>query len=127
MTARSRKERGRATERIVAQYLAEHGWPYAEPVGAGRPGSDITGTPGIDWEVKARRGFEPKAAMRQQAERAKDGIVPVAVLRMDGDGPASIGDWPAVLPLSVLVSLLHDAAYGTRPETPTTPTQGGRQ
>ncbi len=115
MSTQSRKERGRQSEHIVADYLAGNGWPYAEAVGAGRPGTDITGTPGIDWEVKARRGFDPKAAMRQQAERAKTGTIPIAVLRMDGSGPADIDNWPVVLPLSVAVQLLHDAAYGTQP------------
>ena len=59
----SRKHRGYNSQRIVADYFTVNGWTYAEPVGAGRAGSDITGMPGIDIEVKARRGFDPLAAM----------------------------------------------------------------
>lgn len=108
-----RKHRGYASQRIVADYLRAHGWPYAEPVGAGRDGSDITGLIDLDVEVKARRGFNPKAAMDQQAERA-DSRLAFAVLRLDGQGPASITDWPVIIRLEDFVSVLRDAGYGDR-------------
>jgi len=41
--SQSRKHRGYATQRIVAEYLKEQGWQHALPVGAGRDGSDVTG------------------------------------------------------------------------------------
>ena len=107
-----RKHRGYASQRIVAEYLAANGFPYAEPTGAGRPGTDVTGTPGIDWEVKARRGINLIGTMRQQSERIYEGTVPIAVIRPDGFGPASISMWPAVMPLSVAVQLLREAGYG---------------
>ncbi len=106
-----RKHRGYETQRLVADYLTEW-WPFAESTGAGRSGTDITGTPGVDWEVKARRGLDLTGTMRQLAERSEDGTVPVAVIRPDGWGPKRLPDWPAVLPLSVLVQLLLDAGYG---------------
>jgi len=112
MTSQHRKHRGYASQRIVADYLREHGWPFAEPVGAGRKGSDVTGTPAIDWEVKARRGFSPTEAMKQSQERSADGVIPIAVLRPDGWGEARIADWPAIVPLSVIVQLLREAGYG---------------
>ena len=52
----TRKQRGYDSQRLVANYLRDNGFPHAEPVGAGRTGSDVTGTDGLDWEVKARRG-----------------------------------------------------------------------
>jgi len=54
----SRKQRGYDSQGIVANYLKENGWPYAEPVGAGRSGSDVTGIVGVDVEVKARRNLD---------------------------------------------------------------------
>jgi hypothetical protein len=96
-----------------------NGWPYAEPVGAGRAGSDVTGMPGIDIEVKARRGFDPLAAMRQQADRAALGDLPFAILRMDGQGPAVIGSWPVILRLDTFTELLRAAGYGDQQETAT--------
>ena len=37
-----RKHRGYSSQRIVADWFTVNGWPYAEPVGAGRAGSDVT-------------------------------------------------------------------------------------
>jgi len=82
-------------------------------------GSDITGMPGIDIEVKARRGFDPLAAMRQQADRAALGDLAFAVLRMDGQGPAVIGSWPVIIRLDTLTELLRAADYGDQQETAT--------
>ncbi len=107
----SRKRRGRDTERALAAWLRDNGFPYAEPVGAGTPGRDITGLPGLAIEAKARRGFSPLAWVRQ-ARRNAGPDLPIVVLRPDGMGEASIADWPAMLPLSVLVDLLDIAGYG---------------
>ena len=110
--SQSRKHRGYASQRIVADYLRTHGFPYAEPVGAGRDGTDVTGCIGLDIEVKARRGFNPAAAMRQQAERTDEALLPFAVLRLDGQGPAAIEDWPVVVRFGAFVELLREAGWG---------------
>lgn len=95
-------------------YLAEHGFPFAESTGAGRSGSDITGTVGIDWEVKARTGFNPAAAIKQLKERHNGKDLPIAVLRLNGQGEASIGEWVTLLRLEDFVQLLRDAGYGDK-------------
>lgn len=115
MASQHRKHRGYESQRIVANYLASHGWPYAEAVGAGRPGSDVTGVLDLDIEVKARRGFDPSAAMKQQTERF-DGRLPFAVLRLDGQGEAAIGAWPVVIRFDLFVGLLRAAGYGDSTE-----------
>ena len=112
MPSQSRKRRGYESQAIVARFLAERGWPYAEPTGAGRQGSDIIGVLDIDVEVKGRTGFSPLAAMKQQAERGQDGRLPFAVLRMDGQGEAAIGAWPVVIRFDTFVGLLQAAGYG---------------
>lgn len=109
----------------MAQYLAERGWPYAESTGAGRYGSDVTGVPDLDIEVKARRGFDPGAAMRQQVRRFS-GALPFAVLRLDGQGEKSIAEWPVVIRLDLFVGLLRAAGYGDGREV-TTDDRGGDQ
>ena len=106
-----RKHRGFATQRIVADYLKANGWIYAEPVGAGRPGSDVTGVVGVDIEVKARRDLDLTGTLRQIQVRLREDGIGVAVIRPDGYGPARVADWPAVMPLSVLVHLLREAGY----------------
>jgi len=118
MTSQHRKHRGYATQRIVADYLKAHGFPYAESTGAGRQGSDVTGTPCIDWEIKARTNFDPAGTMKQLRQRAVNGTVPVAVLRLNGQGEKSVEDYCAIIPFSVLVDLLLGAGYGNDP-TPT--------
>ena len=109
-----RKHRGYASQRYVAQYLKEHGFDFAESTGAGRSGTDITGTPGIDWEVKARRNLNLVALISQMLDRGDDDLH-IAVVRPDGKGPMTIEEWPAILPLSDLVVLLREAGYGTAP------------
>jgi hypothetical protein len=113
MPSQSRKHRGYDTQRIVADYLAGNGWPYAQSTGAGRSGTDVTGTPGLHWEVKARRGLNLAADLRQAAGHGEG--LPILVIRLDGFGPVSIAEWPAVLRLGDLVRLLRQAGYGNPP------------
>lgn len=111
MPSQHRKHRGYKSQDIVAQKLVEEGWPYAQSTGAGRSGTDVTGTIGIDWEVKAKKDFNPSAAIKQLKDRSDGEILPVAVLRLNGQGPATVGDWPAVLRLDDLIRLLKEAGY----------------
>lgn len=112
MTSQHRKHRGYRSQRVVAERFAANGFPHAEPVGAGRAGTDITGIVGVDVEVKARRGLNLLALMAQLEERAQDGVLGVGVIRPDGMGEASVGRWPAVLCLDDLIALLRAAGYG---------------
>ena len=112
MANQSRKHRGYASQKIVANYFAENGFPFAESTGAGRSGSDVTGVLGVDIEVKARRGFPIAETMKQLAERNDGSKLQVAVLRLDGTGPTTVHNWPAIVPLSVLVELLRRSGYG---------------
>jgi len=110
MATQSRRRRGAETERLIAAAWRADGWPHAE-VRRG-PGPDLTGTPGLDVEVKARRGWAPLEWMRQQAKRSHSGVIPVAIVRPDGAGPATVDNWPAVVPHGVLRRLLREAGYG---------------
>ena len=111
-----RKHRGYRSQRVVAERFAANGFPHAEPVGAGRAGTDILGLVGIDVEVKARRGLNITALMKQLNERAQDGVLGIGVIRPDGMGEASIGMWPVVRCLDDAIALLRAAGYGTPPE-----------
>ncbi len=107
----SRVQRGYQSQRIVAEYFRNNGWPYAQPAGSGRSGTDVTGVIGVDIEVKARRGINVAMAMKQLRDRYQDGVLPVAILRLDGQGEAHIADWPAIVPLHILLDLLKAAGY----------------
>lgn len=110
MTSQARKRRGLRTQDLVAEYLKARGWPFAVSTGAGRPGVDVTGTPDIAVEVKARGDFNP-AGWLKQAEKNADGRLPFAVFRPNG-----VGEHPdrflAVLRFGDLVELLRAAGYG---------------
>ena len=105
-----RKRRGMRSQKLVAEYLAAHGWPFAQSAGAGRNGADITGTPDIAIEVKARTDLSPLAWVRQ-AESAANGRLPFVAFRPNGMGEHP-EDFLAMLRLGDLVQLLRDAGYG---------------
>lgn len=107
----SRVQRGYQSQRLVAEYFRANGWPYAQPAGSGRVGTDVTGVIGLDIEVKARRGINVAMAMKQLRERYKEGVLPVAILRLDGQGEAQIADWPAIVPFHIFIDLLKAAGY----------------
>ena len=111
MSNQSRKHRGYRTQKVVAEYLEENGWPFAESTGGGRSGVDVTGTPGIAIEVKARTGFSPLAWVKQ-AEQETRGGVPIVVFRCNGQGEDA-AKYPAMLRFSDLVNLLREAGYGS--------------
>jgi len=108
--SRYRKQRGHETETAVATYLRGHGWPHAEPVGAGRQGADITGTPGLAIEVKARRDLKLTAWLKQAGKGL--GAWPMVVHRPDGYGPEKVADWPVTMRLADVVAMLRQAGYG---------------
>ena len=109
--SQSRKHRGYATQRIVAEYLQANGWEHALPVGAGRDGSDITGITGLDIEIKSRTRLDLSGTMRQMKERTDNGEIGVGVLRLNGQGEKSVDDFVCVLTLKDLVYLLKASGY----------------
>lgn len=110
MSAQSRKHRGYATQRMCAEYWRTRGFPYVTDTGAGRQGADLINTPGVSVEIKARTGFEPKAWIKQAVTSAGDDL-PVAVLRPNGSGETTIGEWPVILRHSDFLDLLERAGY----------------
>lgn len=126
MPSQSRKHRGYRSQKVFAEYIRKI-FPYAEPTGAGRQGRDILGTPGVWFELKARSGFDPKSALRQahaEAERETDSLgveftitpdmvdLPIAVLRLNGQGEANIGEWVACMRVDTMIQLLNESGYG---------------
>lgn len=112
MANQGRKHRGYKSQDILAGYLVSTNlFPYALSAGAGRTGSDVTGTPGIDWEVKARKDFNPSAVMKQLKDR-DNGNLGIGVLRLNGQGEKNIGDWVCLMRLEDVINLLIKAGYG---------------
>ena len=114
----TRKQRAHDSETAVSAWFKANGWPFAEPVGAGRGGTDVTGMPGLMVEVKARRDFRPVEWLRQHSlTRIHSGpppalLLPFVVWRPDGMGEASIGSWGVMMRLDDFTVLLREAGYG---------------
>ena len=107
MTSQSRKHRGYKTQRNVADYL-QSWWPHATSAGAGSQGSDVLGTP-FDWEVKARTGFNPSAALKQLKQRA-NGRLGIVVLRLNGQGD-NAEDYAVMMRLADFMELVIRCKY----------------
>lgn len=137
------KDIGTAAETAVVRFLRTAGFPHAERRalhGAVDLG-DITGTPGVCWEVKggdaARRASDGRVAAwlgeteRERAAAAAD--VGVLVMQRAGVGPGNAGRWWAVAPffrlmpgsswdatwpvrmhLADMAAVLVAAGYGTK-------------
>jgi len=108
MNQTSRIRRARASELIVAQYLASRGWSHALPVGPSRQGSDILNVP-MDVEVFARRdGLSAVTGKLAQSDARATGDR-VLVMRPDGWGAERVHMWPAILRLEEYVNLYKRA------------------
>lgn len=112
--ANTSKAKGTAAETAVARYLQHAGFPYAErrALAGTTDKGDITGTPGLVFEVKNHKSAQPAAwldeAKRESSNAAADyGIV--IFKRMLRSDP---GDWFALLSVADLVRLLRQAGYG---------------
>lgn len=119
---RRNKSKGIGTEAEtgVARYLAANGWPSAErrtQKGTYDQG-DITGTPGICWEVKggeaARKAGDAQIAawlIETETERLNARAdLGVLVVARPGYGPKRAGCWWAVMRLDTLAELTRTAA-----------------
>lgn len=143
-------ERGKRAERDLVRWLRNNGWPHAERTvatghktpGRERPDTgDITGTPGICWQVTDRADLEEPAqlgrrlAATEQQRAAAGAAVGVLVGKRRGCGDP--GRWHAWLPLyqisvpwtamqppwshpirlqvAHLVEILHACGYGDAP------------
>jgi hypothetical protein len=118
MQSQSRKYRGYDTQKLVAEWFQRNGWPAALSAGAGRPGSDITGMPGVDVEVKATARFEPLAWLKQITARKRPGLYGIGVWRPNGHGPATIANWPVITDLATITALLRQELDNARRPVP---------
>jgi len=95
--SRSRIARGRATQRIAAEYMRTV-WPDCFSKEAFLPGCDLEQTPGYRVEVKATQDGTLTGAM-SQAEKHPGVGTPVVIWRPDRYGPEKVGEWLVVMRL----------------------------
>ncbi len=71
------------------------------------PGVDLVETPGAAVEIKARANLAIPAFIKQAKANAGQQM-PVLILRLNGQGPASIDDWPVVVRMADFIELWRD-------------------
>lgn len=102
MTARaqSRKHRGYATQRLLAdRWIANGLFPNAVARGAGEPGEDVYRTPAVEVEVKAKDSVALHTALKQAKKRLKPGEIPIVVWRHNGQGESNMDEWTVTVSL----------------------------
>lgn len=105
------RRKGARAEVDLVRWLQANGFPYARTSQRGSAGPDVTGTPGIAWEVKARERVD-LAAFVDQADAQRDyagASLGVVVIRRRGRPDP--GSWYAVVPLATMGELLRDAGW----------------
>jgi hypothetical protein len=98
------KRAGTAAESAVAAFLVENGWPYAErrSLQGALDKGDITGTPGVCWEVKSTSGdhgtINYSGYLREvEVEKANaKASIGVVVVKPRGRGRRTVEQWVAV-------------------------------
>ncbi|WP_038843434.1 hypothetical protein [Salinispora arenicola] len=106
---------GTRAETAVVRYLQPNGWPHAErrSLRGAHDAGDITGTPGICWEVKggdAARNASDLTIGRWMLELAVEvtnarAEVGVLVVQRAGVGTANAGRWWAIMPAHQVIAL----------------------
>lgn len=109
--ANARVARGRRSNTVAAEYFKPE-WPEATPTFGSEPGRDIKGMLGLAPEVKARRDFAPTTWLLQ-AEKNADGDLAFVIVRPDGAGEKTVGNWLVCLRLAEFKALLLEAGYGS--------------
>lgn len=113
------KDIGTRAETAVVRYLRGAGWPHAErrALTGARDLGDVTGTPGIVWEVKVYRrpaGDTQIAAWmtETETERLNAGAdIGVLVVRRAGFGDQRAGSWWAYLSAGALAGLATEGGF----------------
>lgn len=105
------KNQGTKAESAFAAYLTENGWPSAErrSLQGALDKGDITGTPGVCWEVKSTRRpdvpfstYLKECVVETVNAKADFGVV---VVKTKGYGDRRVGEWLAVMYVRDLVRL----------------------
>ncbi|MGI5155776.1 hypothetical protein [Microbispora sp. CA-102843] len=107
------KEIGTKAETAVVRFLRDHGFPGAErrTLKGGKDQGDITGTPGVAWEIKTRNRNVSDAQIADWWDEAElerehaEADVAVLVVKRPGHGLENAGDWWAYMDLASVTAL----------------------
>jgi len=106
------KAKGTAFERLIADHLAQY-WPFADraPLTGNKDRGDISGTPGIVWELKNAKTLRLSEWLDEAETERDNASAEVGVLVVKRRGYARPGDQYAVVSLADMIFLLREAGY----------------
>lgn len=108
------RRHGRATEIMVANYLAGAGWPHAEPTrrsGWADDRGDIDGIPGFTIEVKSAREWRVPEWLGELADEMVNAGNENGVLVVRRRGTTDVSRWYAMSELGEYVRLMQQAGW----------------
>jgi len=110
------KAKGTAAETAVVKYLQGAGFPNAErrALSGANDLGDITGIPCLCMEVKSQKSYTIPKWMEETKTETKNASADFGflIIKPNGVGLGSVGDWWAVLSVSAAIDLLRLAGYG---------------
>lgn len=126
---RANRRKGHDAERAVARYLQTHGWPHAERAirtaytsnGHTIPDpGDITGTPGLVWQVKDHAHEKITDWLIETEQQRADASADYGILIQRRRGKADPGHWWAWTTIRTLVQIHEDggASYSEQCDAP---------
>jgi hypothetical protein len=107
------KAKGTAAETAVVKYLQANGFPYAErrALHGTADKGDITGCGPVVFEVKDHKTITLSAWLKELEAEMANAKVAVGAVIAKKRGTMNVGDWYAVMPVSVFAALLGEAGY----------------
>lgn len=116
------KSIGTPAETAVVKFLIAHGWPHAERriLSGAHDKGDVTGTPGLCWEVKAGKAAEFASdgqiaawLVETETERVNaKAAIGILVTKRKGISGTRAGEWWAHLDGGVFADLIYDRHDG---------------
>lgn len=108
------RQKGTAAETAVVNYLKDNGFPHATRIGSihgSNDKGDIGGCGPLVLEIKNHKSFDLAGWLDElEVEMGNAGVDSGAVIAKKR-GTTQVGEWYAILPVSVLVNILKDAGY----------------
>lgn len=104
------RARGLALQKTWAEYVRPW-WPKSSSTPNGVGGTDVRNTPGIFWEVKTPRRFDPFVWVKSAADRIRAGELPICVFFPERVGEKRPELAIGMVPAPILMLLLERAGY----------------
>lgn len=107
------RAKGTAAETAVVRYLKDRDFPYAErrALHGTADKGDITGIGPIVLEVKNHKTLDLAGWIKELEAEMKNANVNVGAVIAKKRGTTDPGEWYAIMPVHILISLLKDGGW----------------